>query len=388
MKLADTVEAPQFRAVVEIANHLIDSTATKVKAIEKDISTERTLLNAAIGNWNDHVAEHQKLRDKILEKVGAQKIAAKQATELQAVLTAETAKLQELHRQIAAIGDSTIGYRKARDDFKDLVAQQIEKLKEWGARIEEISDNTIAVELEETGDLSEVHEALAIMAARTRSQEAVRVRKFSEASAGGGPWKVLDSVISEINQLLKWKLSGADQERRPKTDTISELLGEAETVGKAFAEQVDQNRLVPVAQAAPRAKITLTYKAEAREISFDKASEGQRAAALLMMLLKQGGGPLIIDQPEGDLDNNVVTKVVELIHQVKHQRQIIVATHNANLVVNGASEFVVVMTNDETGKRIVEGCGAIDSPEINKSISQTMEGGKDAFRDRQRKYGF
>jgi chromosome segregation protein len=125
-----------------------------------------------------------------------------------------------------------------------------------------------------------------------------------------------------------------------------------------------------------------------RRLPFEKASEGQRATVLLMMLLKQGGGPIIIDQPEGDLDNSVITKVVDLLHDIKHMRQLIFASHNANLVVNGSAEMVAIMNNDSAGHRVVEASGAIDQPEVRIAITGNMEGGKEAFKDRQRKYGF
>ena len=67
--------------------------------------------------------------------------------------------------------------------MKKLTAQQLERLREWGARIEDHSDKTIVVRIEESGDLGEIHNALEILAARTRSVEAVRVRKFEELQA-------------------------------------------------------------------------------------------------------------------------------------------------------------------------------------------------------------
>jgi type III restriction enzyme len=99
---------------------------------------------------------------------------------------------------------------------------------------------------------------------------------------------------------------------------------------------VDLPRVEAVATAIPRSDITLYYCDEQRQISFEKASEGQRAAALLFMLLEQPGGPLIVDQPEGDLDNKVISILTDSLHKAKPHRQIIFASHNANIVVNGS----------------------------------------------------
>ncbi|OSJ30460.1 hypothetical protein BSZ19_24990 [Bradyrhizobium japonicum] len=151
---------------------------------------------------------------------------------------------------------------------------------------------------------------------------------------------------------------------------------------------IDEARYLSVVQATPKPQVTFKYVADGQEIAFEKASEGQRAAVLLTMLLKQEGGPLIIDQPESDLDNSVISKVVALLHTMKSRRQLFFATHNANLVVNGSAELVAYMANNSAGRRIIEHCGAIDHPPLRDAITSTMEGGKIAFKDRQRKYGF
>lgn len=99
---------------------------------------------------------------------------------------------------------------------------------------------------------------------------------------------------------------------------------------------------------------------------------------------------MIIDQPEEDLDSQVVQIIVSRIWHAKKGRQIIFASHNANLVVNGDAELVVVCDNrklgDQSGGQIkLE--GAIDIPEIRDEITRVMEGGEKAFRLRKDKYG-
>jgi len=138
----------------------------------------------------------------------------------------------------------------------------------------------------------------------------------------------------------------------------------------------------------PRPQITLTYCDGSKEISFEKASEGQRAAALLLMLLEQSGGPLIVDQPEGDLDNKIIADLTDKLHTAKQNRQLMFASHNANIVVNGSAELVGHLDVKLDGQRQFECAGAIDEPVVCKVITSTMEGGEKAFRDRQDKYGY
>jgi len=99
------------------------------------------------------------------------------------------------------------------------------------------------------------------------------------------------------------------------------------------------------------------YETKAGEyISFEAASAGQQATALLKVLLSQSGMPLIIDQPEDDLDSQVIQDVVTWMWDAKAKRQVIFASHNANLVVNGDAELVVICdyrrAGDQSGGKI------------------------------------
>jgi type III restriction enzyme len=124
---------------------------------------------------------------------------------------------------------------------------------------------------------------------------------------------------------------------------------------------------------------------------FRNASAGQQATALLKTLLNQPGPPLLIDQPEEDLDNPVMQEIVEQLWSAKQKRQIIFVSHNANLVVNGDAELVAWCdyrkAGDQSGGRIA-GEGAIDVPEVREAIKRIMEGGEAAFNLRREKYGF
>jgi chromosome segregation protein len=380
---------PQLIAVKESFEGIRTQAQETVKKLKADLISKQKSLLKSQEEWNSFVAQHQRKRDAILDKIGAQKLVAKQVAELQTVLATETTKLQQLDRNITAIGDPSASIRVARDELKTLIESHVESAKRWSARIEELSDKIVEVDLRESGNLSEINDALDLLAQKTRSQEAIRHRRFADLAAREGAWAALNKIASEVSNLLKWKIEGGtDLKSRPSIEATSTILGDGENISKALIEQVEPKRLFALVEAAPRISVGFKYNSVSGPIAFEKASEGQRATVLLMMLLKQGGGPLLIDQPEGDLDNSVITKIVASLHNIKHLRQIIFASHNANLVVNGASELVAIMNNDDQGHRIVEFNGAIDDHNICNSITSNMEGGKEAFRDRQRKYGF
>ena len=136
------------------------------------------------------------------------------------------------------------------------------------------------------------------------------------------------------------------------------------------------------------------YEFRAREgeyIPFRNASAGQQATALLKTLLNQPGPPLIIDQPEEDLDNPVMLEIVNQLWDAKKLRQIVFASHNANLVVNGDAELVAwfgYRIAGDQSRGTIKGVGAIDVPDARDAIKQIMEGGESAFRLRHEKYGF
>lgn len=126
-------------------------------------------------------------------------------------------------------------------------------------------------------------------------------------------------------------------------------------------------------------------------IPFISASPGQQATCLLETLLAQDGAPLLIDQPEEDLDNEQIQSVSERIMTTKSLRQLIFVSHNANIVVNGDSELVACFKyrnqNDNTAG-LISPVGSIDCKTVRDTITAVMEGGKRAFELRREKYGF
>jgi ABC-type cobalamin/Fe3+-siderophores transport system ATPase subunit len=115
-------------------------------------------------------------------------------------------------------------------------------------------------------------------------------------------------------------------------------------------------------------------------------SIGQRGTLLLKVYLATSTAKqvFVIDQPEDNLDNNfIMHELVPLIRRAKHSRQIIMSTHNANLVVNADAEQVMVALLDQ-GKSYFS--GSIENPAINQAIKDTLEGGEQAFIQRERRY--
>jgi len=120
----------------------------------------------------------------------------------------------------------------------------------------------------------------------------------------------------------------------------------------------------------------------------DELSPGQRSSAMLPMIALAEKGPLIIDQPEDNLDNAMVGETLtRILADLKEQRQIIVSTHNPNIVVGGDAEQVVVLNAEDGHRAGVDLTGSIDDVNVIDAVLTVMEGGREAFAIRSRRYG-
>jgi energy-coupling factor transporter ATP-binding protein EcfA2 len=123
-------------------------------------------------------------------------------------------------------------------------------------------------------------------------------------------------------------------------------------------------------------------------------STGQKATAVLLLLLLESEAPLVVDQPEDDLDNRFITEgVVPKMREEKRRRQFVFATHNANIPVLGDAELIAALSaSGEAGRghaEIPEDCeGSIDSGKVRELVEEILEGGREAFEMRRLKYGF
>lgn len=114
------------------------------------------------------------------------------------------------------------------------------------------------------------------------------------------------------------------------------------------------------------------------------SSFGQRCTAVIVILLALGNNPIIMDEPEAHLDSSLIANyLVELIKERKKGRQIIFATHNANFVLNADAELIIKLNNDNN--TITAQSFSIEDSQYRRDLLK-LEGGKEAFKKRERKY--
>jgi predicted metal-dependent phosphoesterase TrpH len=178
----------------------------------------------------------------------------------------------------------------------------------------------------------------------------------------------LATRISELkSRLLRTAETGNDPELTQRF---------ANYLQKLSPDELDKIRLW-----FPEDSLEVDYKRGNDWASIEQGSPGQQTAAILAFLMSHGREPMILDQPEDDLDNHLIYDlVVRQIRQSKQERQIIIATHNPNIVVNGDAEMVIAMAS-RNGQCIVNEpvSGALQESAVRDEVCKVMEGGRDAF---------
>jgi AAA domain, putative AbiEii toxin, Type IV TA system len=120
-------------------------------------------------------------------------------------------------------------------------------------------------------------------------------------------------------------------------------------------------------------------------IAVDRGSPGQKTAALLTVILQMGADPLVLDQPEDDLENKLIRHLaVETLKNIKSRRQLIVSTHNANIVVTSAAENILVLQHGDLVPEI-EAKGTLQTAGVKANVCEILEGGEEAITTRYRR---
>jgi energy-coupling factor transporter ATP-binding protein EcfA2 len=137
----------------------------------------------------------------------------------------------------------------------------------------------------------------------------------------------------------------------------------------------------------PEDDLRIEYQRDQRWYAISQGSQGQRSAALLAFLLAFGDEPIVLDQPEDDLDNHLIYDlIVRQIRENKLHRQLIIVTHNPNIVVNWDAELVHVM-DFGSGQCLVQHSGALQEKTVREEVCRVMEGGREAFARRWKRLG-
>lgn len=172
-----------------------------------------------------------------------------------------------------------------------------------------------------------------------------------------------------VNLALGNEIEDYRIDSRLKTALAQKFERQPETIDRLMTWWPEDHLVVEYAKDIERGKFE----------NIEKGSAGQKAAAILAFLLSHGNNPIIVDQPEDDLDNALIYQlIVSQIHENKKRRQIIMVTHNPNIVVNGDAEFVNVL-QFRGGQVQVLDSGGLCEQSVRDHVCEIMEGGAVAF---------
>jgi chromosome segregation protein len=341
--------------------------------------------------WQARFVEHNAKYEAAKSRASSHESRLKQITALEEQIRQKRTALAEKKSQVARYGNPDIEYQRTREAWKGLYSERADLLSAKCNELTLLSSGAIRARLERGAGLGKIRERFELILSGTR----IRTKKAEDLCA---------QVLAADDRISKWNQIAEELESLAKMDKSAEgplTLPECHLLLEAGFTVADLDKLARKISQDDWLQLFLTElddlpvfeyrQAENEYIKFSDASAGQQATALLRVLLNQGGPPLVIDQPEDDLDNQVILQIVEDIWSAKERRQIIFTSHNANIVVNGDADLVVCCdyraAGDQSGGRIK--CrGAIDVDEIRTEIKTVMEGGESAFNLRKQKYGF
>jgi energy-coupling factor transporter ATP-binding protein EcfA2 len=221
---------------------------------------------------------------------------------------------------------------------------------------------------------------------------------------GAMGWRTLQQLKAAalMNQLtlpallecVKCKNSKLIVSLRNSEDQSIFLQSEADVLIERLSEPDIQSQLETVAvYDCPRLNVTKRINDPSGQLryiprEFKRLSLGQQQSVLLaLMLTSESKLPLIVDQPEDNLDSEFIYKtLVPVIRMAKERRQVIVVTHNANIAVLGDAEQIIVL-KATSEQATITSRGSIDEPDTRDAACAILEGSREAFDRRARIYG-
>lgn len=220
------------------------------------------------------------------------------------------------------------------------------------------------------------------------------LEKLLRDDIGGNLVALLEKLRSRESLSLRELADACRDGKEALITRFSATQGAADRIMRAgpdFFMRIEELEL------AATTKIELNTAAEGESENWqtlEGLSTGQKATAVLLLLLLESEAPLVVDQPEDDLDNRFITDgVVPTMKQEKRKRQFIFSTHNANIPVLGDAELIIGLSTGSLnaslqGRVSHAHMGSIDLQPVREMVEEILEGGKTAFEMRRQKYGF
>lgn len=355
-----------MNSILEVVNQLGSELDRLLDQAADAVETRAQQISELAGELH-HTHQQQELafRDLITKHKQAQGVATERS-ELEKKhndLLAKERQRQELQKQLDVLYEERTGLAEDLRQLRDERFQQRQSVAQW---INQGATSPIRVQIDQCGDTATYLATLATWLKGTVGQYNVASRKIAQYVPPGDLARLV--AEGQADELQAQAELGDSQ--IPK---VMEALGTLEV-----QLQLDTIELGDM----PRIEL---LDGEEWKNSL-QLSTGQKCTTILPILLLESDNPLLVDQPEDNLDNRYIyDTVVNAIHRVKQRRQIILITHNPNIPVLGEASAVYVLTSDGERSRLAN-CGCVDT--CKTEIINLLEGGKEAFVRRKQRYDY
>lgn len=358
------------RTVEKALKQLADKIAEGVREISEAAVAAEKAIEAQQTVWQQETREVREETQAVLRKLHDEGL--------------EPKKYLDASKAIATLDQRATQRAALRDKREDLLRERDELMGDLGGHRARLR----------TGFLDSVRRATSaangdviVQAARNLDRDAYIT--VLDAHVGGQRNQIRAALEAETFVAADFVVAA-----RTARDTLAGTYGLSDAqarkvidAGEPFLRELEEVTLPD----AVMVKLNVASEGGPREYrALDELSRGQKATALLLLLLSASKTPLIIDQPEDDLDNRFIYRgIVRRLRELKGERQIIVTTHNANIPILGDAELLIALeSGNARGRPIQDGVGSIDSAGVRRVAEDILEGGHDAFTQRRQRYGY
>ena len=283
-----------------------------------------------------------------------------------------------LRREIDALVEAETLAAQLDREAADVLAAYRETRQDLSARRRrftlDTSTETIRIDVRASGDAGDLVDYLG---ERLGTEAFERDRNalagmIEAGESGDWDWRRLDGAVEQMSAVMAgdaatWRIRDSRFEKK--------LL------------QTEPERMDRISLYLPDDLVTVSFRDHSRAgwRPLEQGSPGQQTAALLAFVLSYGTEPIILDQPEDDLDNTLIYDLlVTSLRQTKQTRQIIIVTHNPNIVVHGDAELVISLEAGG-GQSRIQSMGGLQESDVRAEVCRVMEGGQEAFERRYRR---
>jgi len=375
---AKALEDLPGKEILSRANRILEELERDLARIAKDL--EQALqraeegVTAVRGEWEARKRSVQAAYERILRELQKSRVDGEEFIRLRRQIE-ELRPLRERQNLVRRVEKEHVDRRRALlAEWEDVKAEEFRRLDRAAKKVSQKLRDRVQVEVTAAGDREPLFKMLREIGGR------------------------LSEAIEALARVQTLSLPQFVEACRAGTDAVSKAYritpAQADRLAKAEPEVLMR---IEELELSPTTAIQLnTAPAGDPPVwqTLEDLSTGQKATAVLLLLLLESDAPLVVDQPEDDLDNRFITEgVVPRMRDEKQRRQFIFSTHNANIPVLGDAELIVGLSASgeaERGRARIapEHMGSIDSRSVRELVEEILEGGKEAFEMRRRKYGF